>query len=524
MLPPNQINPKLLKVLAEIQRTNPGASLNDILTMVKQDMSSMPNAGRGTTIFDYLDNQVSAPIKGGTIFDGQGSAPIKGGTIFDSQNNQEMPTSIGSQSRGTTIFDVPSNSSLYSISNIYKTPDDLGRAYTNKEVDLEQFNKIVKSMEEGTYGTSFPYLRTQKDIEEALNRGEISTEHYNNLYKDMSAKGTKFDILGVDEPADGMTEDGSNMDWMNLANNLMFLTPDLDPSAAFHHMGRAIGAPKGTKGRALTGIAAGLAGALDLGRTITSGIAYSKLNKEAQDWYNQQLQRRDYTPSPQSRDNNYLGGFSFEDGGQSGPPDGGSFSDNPDGIYTYKGTTYKKQGDKWLKDLTGKGQFVELTEGDIQSRYNELNKNALRSLDNYSLQFGENGNRIAIDTTGYSKGAGWGAFGTYPAIMYDREGNVNVDFPYNKEEVAKILDANRNIKKYEGGGENEPNQLEEGLYPFHPSFLSKYPGGGLQDMMQQQSPPPDNSGYEVGQSVTFEYGGKQVSGVIKKIENGKIYI
>jgi len=43
-------------------------------------------------------------------------------------------------------------------------------------------------------------------------------------------------------------------------------------------------------------------------------------------------------------------------------------------LYTYNNTNYKKEGDKWLKEMNGK--YMPLTKGNIEQRYDVLNKNA----------------------------------------------------------------------------------------------------------------------------------------------------
>jgi hypothetical protein len=56
-----------------------------------------------------------------------------------------------------------------------------------------------------------------------------------------------------------------------------------------------------------------------------------------------------------------------------------SVSEKTDGIYkddARPGATYKKEGDQWLIDVKGSGQFVPLTSGDVQQRVSHLEKNA----------------------------------------------------------------------------------------------------------------------------------------------------
>lgn len=48
--------------------------------------------------------------------------------------------------------------------------------------------------------------------------------------------------------------------------------------------------------------------------------------------------------------------------------------ENGGNLYSYNGKRYQKSGDKWLKEINGK--FVPMTKGNVQQRYNVLNKNA----------------------------------------------------------------------------------------------------------------------------------------------------
>lgn len=48
--------------------------------------------------------------------------------------------------------------------------------------------------------------------------------------------------------------------------------------------------------------------------------------------------------------------------------------ENGGNLYSYNGNRYQKSGDKWLKEVNGK--FVPMTKGNVQQRYNVLNKNA----------------------------------------------------------------------------------------------------------------------------------------------------
>jgi hypothetical protein len=99
-----------------------------------------------------------------------------------------------------------------------------------------------------------------------------------------------------------------------------------DLSTELYTLGRSIGAPKGQKGRVLTGIAAGGAAGLDIARNLTAGIGFEKRDKYIDDWYKQQQQKVRFQSDSQTQDSNYLGvlpfkyGGVFQDGGEMETP------------------------------------------------------------------------------------------------------------------------------------------------------------------------------------------------------------
>lgn len=99
-----------------------------------------------------------------------------------------------------------------------------------------------------------------------------------------------------------------------------------DLSTELYSLGRSIGAEKGTKGRAITGIAAAGASIFDIGRNVASGIGFEKRNNYVNDWYDDQARRVRFRSDPQNNDMNTTGnlpfkfGGIFEDGGEMGQP------------------------------------------------------------------------------------------------------------------------------------------------------------------------------------------------------------
>lgn len=89
-----------------------------------------------------------------------------------------------------------------------------------------------------------------------------------------------------------------------------------DISTELYSLGRAIGAPKGSRGRMLTGIASAGAAAFDIARNVASGIGFEKRNQYMRDWYANQQRQTNYTAAPQYQNTNTVGGITMEEGGE----------------------------------------------------------------------------------------------------------------------------------------------------------------------------------------------------------------
>jgi hypothetical protein len=258
-----------------------------------------------------------APITGAGTPAGGGS-PITSGGGYNPMNDRMLSDADYEAMMKSGNIPEHAPGTLFSTS-IYKTPEDVARAYDEGKVSKEQFDKIAGSMQAGTYGTGPTDLRTEEEIEAAWNRGEISKEQYDDIYTQLSNKGE-----GTVHPDAGKEEDNQ---WARAMGMLPYLSPSLSMEGVLHHMGRAIGAPKGTKGRGLQ-IGLTAADALLKGtRNVLSGVGLSKVNKETRDWYMEQMAKRQrgyYEADPQYDDVNYTGGFSFAKyGGMKKYPDGG---------------------------------------------------------------------------------------------------------------------------------------------------------------------------------------------------------
>lgn len=97
-----------------------------------------------------------------------------------------------------------------------------------------------------------------------------------------------------------------SFDWNNYAP---FLNPyGTDLQTDFYNLGRFTGMEKGTSGRGLGIASAGVSALLGGARTALSGYANSVATARVQQEARERMQRRNYTPQTQYRNNNYIGG------------------------------------------------------------------------------------------------------------------------------------------------------------------------------------------------------------------------
>jgi hypothetical protein len=118
----------------------------------------------------------------------------------------------------------------------------------------------------------------------------------------------------------GMGEEGVEGDeeWQNRMPAFPFIfAGGSDVSSELYSLGRAIGAPAGSRGRMMTGIASAGAAAFDIARNIAGGIGFEKRNQYVKDWYANQQRQNSFTPNPQYRNTNTVGGITYgQEGGE----------------------------------------------------------------------------------------------------------------------------------------------------------------------------------------------------------------
>lgn len=99
--------------------------------------------------------------------------------------------------------------------------------------------------------------------------------------------------------------DQHGINYGQVRSQMGYLSPmGQDLGTNMFQLGRSIGAAKGTPGKGLGIIANAGAGAVDLLRKISSGMAYQNRYDQTQNYYNDQLKKRQYTNASQTQNVN----------------------------------------------------------------------------------------------------------------------------------------------------------------------------------------------------------------------------
>jgi hypothetical protein len=157
-----------------------------------------------------------------------------------------------------------------------------------------------------------------KALDDAKAAGVIDNEFHTSS---MNSVSNGQDIEGLDK----LKSTGAENKTFDI-NNMPYLSPTgSDLNSRVYNLGRALGAPKGAKGKTLDIIGNSLSLGLGLAREGMSGYANQKMDRYAQDWYNKKKQERRYVDISQTANANmtgselgalkYGGLFTFEDGG-----------------------------------------------------------------------------------------------------------------------------------------------------------------------------------------------------------------
>lgn len=176
-----------------------------------------------------------------------------------------------------------------------------------------------RPMFDPTFGSSmFPMTSPESNLTGP--QGPSAPRYANPFTMDANANNIP-DYLQMTSGQDmGMEQEitAGEEDWQNRTAGFPFIfAGGSDLSTELYSLGRAIGAPAGSRGRMMTGISSAGAAAFDIARNIAGGIGFEKRNQYVRDWYANQQRQNSFTPNPQYRNTNTVGGITYgQEGGE----------------------------------------------------------------------------------------------------------------------------------------------------------------------------------------------------------------
>jgi hypothetical protein len=517
MVPPNgYINPELLAILERLQYSNPGARGQELMGLIRNEMMarepgpmdrSTPPLIPSDIDYESLSNsQLAEYQRQGYDVTPELYAPGSTATRYDRSDflqsdfydelarKQSQPGGDPIVNTGTSDFDLPDNkwdrrqaresgvNSGFNVTRQYtdENPDFSG-VFRNNKWDRQQRRQSGFSSDPIiTSGSDVSSGFTYRDITElnaARDQGTIDEDTYwkevNRLYdpsnerKDMYPGSTEHgQAQNKKETNVYDSEDANEVTQERRGFNpyaLMMMTPDLNPSQLSYYIGSlAASNPDSKKGKFMKGLGIGAAGFGTAVDLARTGLS-GFANKKL--WDETEAYRQKKMIEAQRED--YTPApqyYDYNNRGEFSFEEGGEMGDNNyQSLKKYFSGGFADIGDRALQLL---GRFQGNGGGDTTEGGQTLEPNP-------------NANNLPGNPTDLTAKT----MGTYSP-------NPNME----------NLMRNDNMNNMRNDNMNNANALNK-------SFLED-----------------TRSGYNVGQPVTFEYGGKMVSGTIKKIEGGKIYI
>ena len=333
---------------------------------------------------------------------------------------------------------------------------------------------------------------------------------------------------------------------------------------ALFNLGKGLGADPGTKGKGALIATSALSSLFKGARNVASGMGVANVNREFEDWQRKQLLKRDYKSDPQDRDNNSTGNYGYSkyggefDGRLNTFEKGGPMESAPP---VKRETPYGITNDESF--IT----YAKLTPEEKAKAIQSYEEFSGRAINNNTFDITEN--QLEAFRRGEPVRGYWGE-GKKPYV----EQNAYFILPERGEKprwvsrneyerfqgpksTASLDESGQPLVGASGGRRMNPNSYQDMRDKQYGTFsegnpqqlntldlkgkvfrdggtsydkLRQYFENGGQSMqmqgqpMQEQQAPDGTENYEIGQDVEFEYNGKMVSGKIKKIENGQIYI
>ena len=400
----------------------------------------------------------------------------------------------------------------------YKTVEDLMRARNDGKLTDEEFDKMREELR--------------------VNNIPISTENLNinNTAPKTGAKDGKYiddkgRLVGGSETLSDEDKDKRNYEYMRLMNAGMGVG-GMGMEGALFNLGKGLGADPGTKGKGALIATSALSSLFKGARNVASGMGVANVNREFEDWQRKQLLKRDYKSDPQDRDNNYTGGYGYSKYG---------------GEFDGRLNTFEKGGPMESDPPVKKVNPYSTAISRINQKRFDLINAGIDPNTGQTVDLHPEGTEI-----GDAQRA-WAAYknSQYPEVIEDRikEGYIPGQSPDtawsnvgpSREQLSNDWraqeEAKANALRQFSSGVNNQYDDKIPLQQYKLKYggtsydkLRQYFENGGQSMqmqgqpMQEQQAPDGTENYEIGQDVEFEYNGKMVSGKIKKIENGQIYI
>lgn len=433
---------------------------------------------------------------------------------------------------------------------------------------------LIQDWQNNPTGNSSSNYKTVEDLIRARNDGKVTDEEFDQFLEELTANNIPISTedlninkkrrrIGGSETLSDEDKDKRNYEYMRLMNAGMGVG-GMGMEGALFNLGKGLGADPGTKGKGALIATSALSSLFKGARNVASGMGVANVNREFEDWQRKQLLKRDYIPDSQDGDNNYTGNYgyskyggefdgrlnTFEKGGpmESAPPvkrETPYGITNDDAFITYAKLTPEEKAKAMQSYEEFSGRAINKDTFNITE--NQLE--AFRRGEPVRGYWGE-GKKPYVEQNAYfilperGEKPRWVSRSEYERFQgpkstasLDESGQPLVGASGGRRMNPNSYQDMRD-KQYGTFSEGNPQQLNtldlkgkvfrDGGTSY--DKLRQYFENGGQSMqmqgqpMQEQQAPDGTENYEIGQYVEFEYNGKMVSGKIKKIENGQIYI
>ena len=440
------------------------------------------------------------------------------------QLQQAILSGTATQDQMERFLDLTNSKGEELFSGIYAKVND--KTATDKEIAIfKAKNEVTKN-----YTGKYKY-----------NPGIVPQDQFDFPWVVTGEKGENFKDLTdktmmspIDSPYANPGAETDQNSFQNANSFLPYLFPGgSDLTSELYTLGRAIGAGKGQQGRALTGIAAGGAAALDIARNLASGIAFEKMNQQVDDIYQtKRKQPLNFSPEEQTRNTNNTGGINFELGGM--------FKDENGGEPTYPYPVESYPQDNMFQVPFDHEYVPRVLNRDIMDMYHNLYSTPQEqpSESEQKLWYRRWLNDMKNGQSGDTRVAKLGGmfFGEEGGEMelgngqhnMQEEGQENIqqqsqEQPQDQQQMMEQLISIVSQMLQQG---KDPNQIVQSLVQ---QGIPQQQAIAIVQMVQQQQAQLKTKNGEMlnaqpGDTISFKHGGKKVTGKVKEIRDGKIIL